>query len=338
GLMSSVIQYGQLQHRAGSVQVTASVRHNGPSLLDVSAASDERTAERLASLPGTRSLTAELQTVGELVGPNVPIDLDFLRGDTASLGYPIVKGHWIDGPGQAVVGPGFLKDHDLAVGNRVTLNMGGVPATVTIVGETWSYDPNGLMADWHTETVLAPGRGATSYDIGLRPGTSITAYISAASRSVPSLAVQPNGGLNGDEQLIPDFSALFTVLLAIVAALGVLNTILLTVRERRRDLGMLKSIGMTPRQVTAMMVTSATALGVIGSLIGVPAGILVHRAVVPAMVHAINAILPSSVLDVWAVGLIAALALSGIVIAAFGAFVPARNAGRLTVATVLHNE
>ncbi|MGH9107258.1 MAG: ABC transporter permease, partial [Acidimicrobiales bacterium] len=124
----------------------------------------------------------------------------------------------------------------------------------------------------------------------------------------------------------------------IVAALGVLNTILLTVRERRRDLGMLKSIGMTPRQVTAMMVTSATALGVIGSVIGVPVGILVHRAVVPAMVHAINAILPSSVLDVWAVGLVAALALSGIVIAAAGAFLPARNAGRLSVANVLHNE
>ncbi|MGH9099103.1 MAG: ABC transporter permease, partial [Acidimicrobiales bacterium] len=120
--------------------------------------------------------------------------------------------------------------------------------------------------------------------------------------------------------------------------LGVLNTILLTVRERRRDLGMLKSIGMTPRQVTAMMVTSATALGVIGSVIGVPVGILVHRAVVPAMAHAINAILPSSVLDVWAVGLIAVLALSGIVIAAAGAFIPARNAGRLSVASVLHNE
>ena len=338
GLSSSVIKYGQLQQRTGSVQVTAAVRHSSRSLPAVSATSDQRTAQRLASLPGTRALTAELPTVGELVGPNVRVDLDFLRGDTAGLGYPIVKGHWIDGPGQAVVGPGFLKDHDLAVGNRITLSMGAVSATVTIVGETWSYDPNGLMADWHTATVLAPGRGATTYDIGLRPGASIGRYVAAASRANPSLTVQANGGLNGDEQLIPGFSILFTVLLAIVAGLGVLNTILLTVRERRRDLGMLKSIGMTPRQVTAMMVTSATAFGVIGSLIGVPAGILIHRAVVPAMIQAINAILPSSLLDVWAAGLLAPLALSGIVIAAAGAFVPARNAGRLSVATVLHNE
>ena len=128
------------------------------------------------------------------------------------------------------------------------------------------------------------------------------------------------------------------MLLAIVAGLGVLNTILLTVRERRRDLGMLKSIGMTPSQVTLMMVTSATVLGVVGSVIGVPVGILVHRAVVPAMVHGIGAVLPRSQLDVWAIALVALLALSGIVIAAAGAFVPARNAGRLSVATVLHNE
>ncbi len=338
GLTSSVVRYGQLQQRTSSVQVVASLRHTSRRPLEVSAASDERTATRLASLPGTRSLTAELQTGGELVGANERVDLDFLRGDTSSLGYTIVKGHWIDGPGQAVVGPAFLKDHDLAVGDRVTLSMGEAPAAVTIVGETWNYDPNGLLVDWHTLTILDPGRGATTYDIGLRSGTSIAGYVSAASRAEPSLVVQANGGLNGDEQLIPDFSVLFTVLLAIIAGLGVLNTILLTVRERRRDLGMLKSIGMTPRQVTTMMVTSASAVGVIGSLVGVPVGVFIHRVVVPPMVHAIGAILPSSLLDVWTAGLVAALALSGVVIAAIGAFGPARNAGRLSVAAVLHNE
>jgi len=55
-------------------------------------------------------------------------------------------------------------------------------------------------------TVLDPGRRATTYDIGLRPGTRIASYISAPSPVEPSLVVQANGRLNGDEQLIPDFS------------------------------------------------------------------------------------------------------------------------------------
>ena len=66
---------------------------------------------------------------------------------------------------------------------------------------------------------------------------------------------------------------LLTLVLGMVAALGVFNTVVLNARERRRDLGMLKSIGMTPRQVTVMMVTSMGALGVVGGLVGVPLGI-----------------------------------------------------------------
>ena len=138
--------------------------------------------------------------------------------------------------------------------------------------------------------------------------------------------------------LIGTFSTLFTILLSIVAALGVLNTVLLTVRERRRDLGMLKSIGMTPRQVTVMMVTSMAALGVVGSLLGVPLGIGAHRLLVPAMVHAINIVLPGYMLDVWDATLLVAIALAGIVIAVLGALIPSCSAARLTIATVLHNE
>jgi putative ABC transport system permease protein len=150
--------------------------------------------------------------------------------------------------------------------------------------------------------------------------------------------VLPNSSINTAAELIASFSFLFTVLLAIVTALGVLNTVLLTVRERRRELGMLKSVGMTPRQVTAMMVTSVVALGLVGSCVGVPLGILLHRIVVPEMVHAANIVLPAYMLDVWGAALLVALVLSGVVIAGIGAFVPARKAGRLVVAAALHNE
>ncbi|MFD0392602.1 FtsX-like permease family protein [Streptomyces nogalater] len=43
---------------------------------------------------------------------------------------------------------------------------------------------------------------------------------------------------------------------------------MLNTHDRRRDLGMLKSIGMTPGQVTVMTVTSMAVLGVLGSLLG----------------------------------------------------------------------
>lgn len=113
----------------------------------------------------------------------------------------------------------------------------------------------------------------------------------------------------------------------------VLNT-----RERRRDLAMLKSIGMTPRQVTLMTVTSMAALGVFGGLVGVPVGVASHRVVVLAMLEAAGLRAPAMLLDVWQVAALAALVVAGVAIAVLGAFLPARSAAALTIAEALRTE
>ncbi len=131
------------------------------------------------------------------------------------------------------------------------------------------------------------------------------------------------------------FSTVFTVLLSIVASLGVFNTVLLSTRERRRDLGMLKSIGMTPRQVVAMTVTSAAGVGAVGGLLGVPLGALAHRLVVDN-VGVVN--FPESMKNVWDAPQLTGLLLAGVAIAVLGALVPARSAARMTIAAALHTE
>jgi hypothetical protein len=113
-------------------------------------------------------------------------------------------------------------------------------------------------------TAVTLATGLTSTVITYRPLASRvgSVQVTAAVRgnghrlvTVPSASVRRTAGLLRavpgtraltGEQMIGDFSTVFTVLLAVVAALSVLNTILLTVTERRRDLGMLKSIGMPP--------------------------------------------------------------------------------------------
>ncbi|MFC7586251.1 ABC transporter permease [Nonomuraea antimicrobica] len=134
------------------------------------------------------------------------------------------------------------------------------------------------------------------------------------------------------------FATVLTVLLAAVSALGVFNTVVLDTRERRRDIGVLKSIGMTPRQVTVMMVTSMAAVGAAGGLLGIPIGVAAHRLIVPAMADAADLMLPAFMLDVWRLPMLALLMPAGVLIAVLGAYVPARSPARLTIARVLHNE
>ena len=110
-----------------------------------------------------------------------------------------------------------------------------------------------------------------------------------------------------------------TLLLAIVAGLGVLNTVVLHTRERVHDLGVFKAIGMTPRQVVVMVVCWVAGTGLVAGVIAVPAGITLHRYVLPAMAAAANVGLPTSFLRVYGGWQIVALGLAGLVIAVAGA-------------------
>ncbi|MFF5439107.1 ABC transporter permease [Streptomyces achromogenes] len=163
------------------------------------------------------------------------------------------------------------------------------------------------------------------------------AYARAVRAADRGLSVQLSGANTVTGTIVGSATAL-TLMLALVASLGVFNTAVLNTHDRRRDLGMLKSIGMTPRQVTVMTVTSMAVLGVPGSLLGVPLGIAAHRMVVPRMAAGLDITLPGSMTAVWHPPLLAVLALAGVVIAVVGALVPARRAARLTVAEVLRNE
>jgi putative ABC transport system permease protein len=75
----------------------------------------------------------------------------------------------------------------------------------------------------------------------------------------------------------------------------VLNTVLLATRERAHDLGVFKAVGMTPRQVIAMVVTMVAATGRIAGLIAVPAGIARQRAVLPMMTNGAQTAIPASI-------------------------------------------
>ncbi|MCP2244241.1 FtsX-like permease family protein [Lentzea aerocolonigenes] len=301
--------------------------------------SDTEDESMLRSLPGTSAVLAMSQLDTEVAGGTQEATILFYRGDTAALGPRVLTGHWPDGPGQVVVPSRFLNQRGLSVGDTITVQARGNRTQVKIVGVVLTNNADQIFADWATLNVLAPGARASSYQVRMAPGTARDTYTAAVRSGDPGLRVlPPRDGTSSTAVIIISAAVVLTLVLGAVAALGVFNTVVLNARERRRDLGMLKSIGMTPRQVTVLLVTSMGALGVVGGLIGVPLGIAVHQLVVPAMAHAGQADAVDILMDVYRAPALALLALTGVVIAVLGALLPARGAARLSIATVLHNE
>jgi putative ABC transport system permease protein len=76
-----------------------------------------------------------------------------------------------------------------------------------------------------------------------------------------------------DFRALEDMIAQISFLAVFIGALGMLNTMLMTVMERTREIGVLRSLGWRQRQVLAMILKEALVLGVLGGLLGIPLGL-----------------------------------------------------------------
>jgi putative ABC transport system permease protein len=328
GLTSTMLAYSDGSSGDGGPRVNVRVGAE-PDLTDA------QIEARLRALPDARRVTARALIDLRVVGQTQPLFANFYRGDSATDDEPVVDGRPPAGPGEIAAGPAVLAQRGLAVGDRVTLDVGGRQVRAIVVGQLMEGSARAVDVSWPTLTLLAPDTRAIEYTVRLAPGTDAGAFERAVRTIDPQLSASTVDGPNAAAVTVVSFSTVFTLLLTIVAALGVFNAVLLTTLERRRDLGMLKSIGMTPRQVVTMTVTSVAALGAVGGLLAIPAGIVAHRLIVDNV--AIVAF-PEYMKDVWHPPQLAGLALAGLVIAVLGALIPARSAARQSIAAVLHNE
>ncbi|MCY0928043.1 ABC transporter permease [Streptomyces sp. H27-H1] len=334
GLTSTLLAYGNVGREDGGARIRVTTEGPGkdrtpPRLGDV------QIEEQLRSLPGARGVRARALSQANMTGQTQPVFADFYRGDASSYDHSIVEGRAPAAAGEIVAGPAFLTQRGLQIGDRITLELNGRKVTATVVGRLVEGNARALDATWDTLVRLSPATRAIEYTVRLAPGADAAAYAEAVAALDPGLHASVMDSANAGTATVIAFSTVFTVLLTIVAALGVFNTVLLNTRERRRDLGMLKSIGMTPRQVVVMTVTSVAGLGAIGGLLGIPLGIVAHRLVVD---HVGVVDFPERMKDVWHAPQLAAMLLAGVAIAVLGALIPARSAARMTIASVLHTE
>ena len=117
-----------------------------------------------------------------------------------------------------------------------------------------------------------------------------------------------------------------------VIALGL--TLIASVRRRRRDLALLKTLGFTHRQLAAAVAWQSTIAVAIGTVVGVPIGIVLGRWLWDLFAHQVHVVPASSVPTLS----IALIAVGALVLANAVAAVPARQAARTRTASLLRAE
>lgn len=299
----------------------------------------------IAAQSGTRGYFAVGETDVSVSGIAGSTKAVGYRGDSGWGTYQMISGHWFTGPGEAVVASRFLKAAGVRIGDTVALDGGGGRTVrVRIVGEALVVaDDDGLhvLTDSRTLTRAGLAFHPDQFNVRLADGTDRARYLTALNARLDTLgahAVATDGQTSSTVVAIDAMTAMLTLMLVAVAGLGVLNTVVLDTRERVHDLGVLKALGMAPRQTVAMVITSAAGIGAVAGLIGVPLGIALHGYVIPAMGDAAGTRIPPVDIAVYHAPQIAVLAAAGLVIAAGGALLPAGWAARTRTAVALRTE
>ncbi|WP_369238359.1 FtsX-like permease family protein [Streptomyces sp. R21] len=205
-----------------------------------------------------------------------------LRGlGTHADPYPfsLAEGRAASGPDEAVAGQGLLDLVDVRVGDWVRVTVGERPQILHIVGRSLEPENGGRVISTSLDTLREndPDLRPTLYQLQLRPGADphrvATGLTAAGHGHVDVHAVtNPADGLSPLRGVVVGLIAV----LALIGLIELLTAIGGTVREGERDLLALKAIGLSPRQITAITMTStgctALAAVLVGTVLGVPLG------------------------------------------------------------------
>jgi putative ABC transport system permease protein len=291
-------------------------------------------AEAVASVRAGQALVFGNVEGVTAVAPNAgqAIALDWADGSQAVFGQLGQNGAFIDND--------FADKHNLTIGSPIKITVpSGTVVPLVIKG---IFDPPAGGSPFGVVT-FSSATFDKNYDqpenlfsfVKMRGGVTDanTQALDNALKDFPNAKAQTRDEFKDNQvSFLNNILNILYILLAlsvIVSLFGIINTLVLTVFERTREIGTLRAVGMTRRQVRRMIRYESVITALIGAALGIVLGIVL-AALLTARVDFINFDVP--------VGQIIAFAIAAIIVGIVAAILPARRAARLNVLRALQYE
>ncbi|HEY7003661.1 MAG TPA: FtsX-like permease family protein [Gaiellaceae bacterium] len=268
------------------------------------------------------------------VTPNAgdAISLDWVDGSQNVYGELGENGAFIDND--------FADKHNLKLGSPIDMTVpSGAKVPLVVKG---IFDPPAGGSPFGTVT-LSAATFDQNYDqpenlfsfVKMNGGVTDTntQALETSLRGFPNAKVQTRDQFKDNQvSFLNNILNILYILLAlsvIVSLFGIINTLVLTVFERTREIGTLRAVGMTRRQVRRMIRYESVITALIGAALGIVLGIVL-AGLLTARVDFINFAVPVSQIVIFAI--------AAIIVGIVAAILPARRASKLNVLEALQYE
>jgi ABC-type lipoprotein release transport system permease subunit len=249
-----------------------------------------RAARVLDATPGVDSFAGV--TTEELLIDGKRVQFMAIEPSKGTVPLQVLEGREPVRPGEIALGTATLRQLSKQVGDPVTITLapGQPPRRLRVVGRL-------VLSAGPLDTAIAPGKGAVinfemarrlapeglevapdAFLVRVDPNADPSRTIATLQRAFPSTIVRPLPHPDIDNlRRIIYLPALLAALVALLALGTVTHALVSSVRRRRRDLAVLKTLGFLPRQVSATVAWQATVFATAAVLAGLPLGVAIGR-------------------------------------------------------------
>ena len=251
---------------------------------------------------------------------------------------PIREGAvWDEGAtDQVMLGRNAAKDLAAGVGDTVTIEdreftVAGIYQTGMLYEDGGAYAPLPVVQEIAGKTGVV-----TAVFVHLEPGADPQQVGGAIEDAVPGVAsiidVGDYSKVDQGMQMLDAANLAISVLAVGIGAIGVMNTMVMSVFERTREIGILRAVGWSGRRILRMIISESLFLCVIAAAVGSALGVLATRAIL--LFETVRVLLePQYSVDIFLRAMVVA-----VVVALSGAAYPAFRAARMTPMEALRYE
>lgn len=296
--------------------------------------------EEIANVEGVGQSSAQQTTAFKIKGSSVYATATDSEEFNSIFTLKYLKGTKALDSGEIALNEDTASKYDAKVGDTLTLQFasGKLKATVAGIYKT-TYVVGSAMIPFSTVTDAHLKRADSGISVNAAPGVDkeeLGKRIEAVTKPFPTVTVQNQKDFAESQrsqvnQLLYLIYALLGLAI-VIAVLGIVNTLALSVIERTREVGLLRAVGLSRRQLRRMVRLEAIAIAVLGALLGVVMGIV------------FGVVLQRSASDQGITDLgipwvrLVAFVLVSAVVGVLAAVLPARRAARLNVLNAISTE